>query len=260
MKWIVVSDYDELSARAARRMLEAVETRPDVVLGLPTGRTPVGMYARAVAECRSRYRCFRGVRTFNLDEYVGIPPEHPGSYSTYMKKHLIEHVDLDPGNVHILDGMAARVRSQHPGISLDEALLLECQRYEEEIREAGGLDLTFLGLGRNGHIGFNEPGTHFDSRTHVIRLSEATRIANAELFADGRVPERAITMGIGTILDSGAVVLMASGASKTSAVARLAESGPATEFPASALVSHDDVTVLVDAAAASELPASLRRH
>lgn len=260
MKWIVVDDYAELSARAARHMLDAVAARPAAVLGLPTGRTPVGMYARAVAECRGKYCCFRDVRTFNLDEYVGIPPEHPGSYRTYMKQHLVDHVDLDPSNVHIPDGLAARIRSRRPGISFDEALGLECEHYEEEIGEAGGLDLTFLGLGRNGHIGFNEPGTAFDSRTHVIRLSEGTRVANADLFADGSVPERAITMGIGTIMDSRALVLMASGAAKADAVARLAESRPTAEFPASALCNHAEVIVLVDRPAAAKLPLSLRRH
>src|SRR5687768_1416956 len=246
MKWLLVGNYEELSARAATLMLDAVRSRPDVVLGLPTGRTPLGMYRRVIAECQKTYSCFRDVRTFNLDEYVGIPPEHPGSYYSYMKQHLFDHLDVRPENVHIPEGIAARIRRQHPEPEFDEALRLECERYENELRKAGGLQLTFLGLGQNGHIGFNEPGTPFDSRTHVIRLSESTRIANADLFADGHVPEQAITIGIGTILESRQIVLMASGSSKASTVARLSLENPSPDFPASALKTHANVTVLVD--------------
>jgi glucosamine-6-phosphate deaminase len=252
VKWIVVDDYEDLSTHAAQLMLDRVATNPGLVLGLPTGRTPVGMYAHVVAACERKYHCFRDVRTFNLDEYVGIPPDHPGSYFSYMKHHLFDHVDLQRENIHIPDGMAARVRAERSDLPFEQALALECEHYEEELREAGSLDLTFLGLGRNGHIGFNEPGTPFDSRTHVIRLSESTRVANADLFADGNVPERAITMGIGTILESRAIVVMASGGSKANTVALLAQTGPSSDFPASALKAHHDVTVLVDRAAAGD--------
>ena len=243
MKWEVVANYDELSARAARLLLDTVSRKRDAVLGLPTGRTPIGMYNRVVEECGRKYHCFRDVRTFNLDEYVGIPREHPGSYYAYMKQHLFDRVDLQPENVHLPAAQADD----------DETLRRECARYEEKLRTAGGLDVTFLGLGRNGHIGFNEPGTPFDSRTHVIELTESTRIANADLFEDGHVPERAVTMGIGTILESRTVVLMASGKSKVEAVAELQERGPHVEFPASALKNHPDVIVLVDQDAAKGL-------
>lgn len=261
MKWVVVENYAALSATAARVLLDTIAKKPDAVLALPTGRTPEGMYANVVSACVGKGRCFRDVSTFNLDEYVGIPPEHPGSYFSYMKRHLFDHVDIDPEKVNIPDGLASRVRIEHPELSLDEALQVECAWYEENIRKAGGIDLTFLGLGRNGHIGFNEPGTAFESRTHVIRLSESTRIANADLFADGTVPERAITMGIGTILDSRAIVLMASGSAKAAAVKTLAESNPDPGFPASGLKHHRDVTVLVDSAASALLPStSGKRH
>jgi glucosamine-6-phosphate deaminase len=253
MRWERTEDYDALSSRAARRLLSTISAKPQAVLGLPTGRTPVGMYAQVVRECARVYRCFREVQTFNLDEYVGIAPEHPGSYFSYMKQHLFDQVDLARQNIHIPDGTAGRILAERPHLRFDEALELECQLYERELREAGSLDLTFLGLGRNGHIGFNEPGTPFESRTHVIRLSESTRIANADLFADGKVPERAITMGIATILESRSIVLLASGESKSNAVSRLFNDPPSVEFPASALKLHQDVTVLVDRAAAGPL-------
>jgi len=155
-----------------------------------------------------------------------------------MKANLFDHVDIDPKNAHIPDGTA-------------RDLAAECARYEREIRDAGGLHLTFLGLGRNGHIGFNEPGTPFDVRTHAIELTESTRAANAGLFPDGNVPTRAITMGIGTILESRAIVLLASGASKREAVARLRSGEIDVDFPASALWRHANVRVLTDEAPSS---------
>jgi len=229
MKWEWLPDYDALSQRAASILLESIQTNPRIVLGLPTGRTPVGMYERIVAECAREYHCFRDVITFNLDEYSGIPSDHPGSYCTFMKQHLFDMVDVRPENKHIPDGV-------HP----DPAA------YEREIAKAGGLDLTFLGLGSNGHIAFNEPGTPFDSRTRVVALTESTRKANASFFTDGNVPTHAITMGIGTILESRAIVLLASGASKREAVERLRSGEITIDFPASALHSHPDVRVLLD--------------
>ena len=230
MNWESFDSYPSLAARAAELLLAAIRRDPRAVLGLPTGRTPIGMYERVVAECSRRYHCFREVTTFNLDEYAGIPGDHPGSYCTFMRRHLFDHVDLDPRNTHIPRGDAPD-------------LAAECARYEDEIRAAGGLGLTFLGLGANGHIAFNEPGTPFDSRTHVVTLSEETRRANAELFA-GQVPARAITIGIGTILDSASIVLLASGANKHAAIERLRSKEIGIDFPASALWQHGGVTVL----------------
>jgi len=233
MNWQTFPSSDALSDHAARLLLDAIQNDPRIVLGLPTGRTPVGMYDRVVGECSREYRCFRDVATFNLDEYAGVPRDHPGSYYTYMKRHLFDHVDIDPKNAHIPDGMAP---------DLDA----ECARYEREIAAAGGIDLTFLGLGRNGHIGFNEPGTPFDSRTRVVELTPSTRAANAEFFPDGEVPARAITMGIGTILESRAIVLLAAGAGKREAIERLRSENADESFPASALWKHGDVTVLAE--------------
>jgi glucosamine-6-phosphate deaminase len=232
VKWEKLESYEALSQRAAAILLAAIREDPRLVLGLPTGRTPVGMYERVVAECSREYHCFRDVSTFNLDEYCGIPRAHPGSYFTYMKQHLFDHVDLDPANAHIPHGDA-------PDPAAD------CVRYERELAAAGGLGLTFLGLGQNGHIGFNEPGTPFGSRTRVVELTQSTRKANADLFADGHVPTHALTMGIGTILESARIVLLASGESKRAAIERLRNGEVTEDFPASALWKHAGVTVLI---------------
>jgi glucosamine-6-phosphate deaminase len=238
MIWETLDDYESLSHRAATIVLEAILENPRAVLGLPTGRTPIGMYRQIVALCSREYHCFRDVTTFNLDEYTRIPREHPGSYFTYMKHHLLDEIDLDPANAHIPDGNAPDLPA-------------ECTRYEREIATAGGLHLTFLGLGRNGHIGFNEPGTPFDSRTRVVELTPSTRQANADLFTGAQVPTHAITMGIGTIMESRRIVLLASGAGKQAAIDRLETLDIDPSFPASVLWDHDDVTVLVDRASTS---------
>lgn len=232
MIWTELPDYEHMSAAAAQRLLSAIRENPATVLGLPTGRTPVGMYARVVEECGHTYHCFHDVSTFNLDEYVGIQREHPGSYFTYMKQHLFDAIDIRPSNAHVPDGSRA---------DLDG----ECAAYERAIREAGGLAITFLGLGSNGHIAFNEPGTSFQSRTRVVTLSESTRTANAALFPDGRVPTHSLTIGIATILESREIVLMASGPAKRAAIERLRSGVLSEDFPASALWGHPNVTVLL---------------
>lgn len=231
MNWLEFDSTEELSAHAAEILLTTIRERPAAVVGLPTGRTPLGMYSRVVGECSREYHCFSAVTTFNLDEYVGIPREHPGSYYSYMKQNLFDHVDIDSTNAHLPNGSATDLQA-------------ECERYEAEIAAAGRLDITFLGLGRNGHIGFNEPGTAFDSRTHVIELSESTRRANADLFSDRPVPTQAITMGIATILASKRIVLLA-GAEKRDAIDRLRQAFVDRSFPASALWTHKHVTTLV---------------
>jgi glucosamine-6-phosphate deaminase len=233
VNWETYPDYDVLSNRAAELFLGAILRNPRAVLGLPTGRTPIRMYERVVAACAREYHCFRDVVTFNLDEYAGIERTHSGSYYTFMKQHLFDFIDIEPSNAHIPNGAAA---------DLDA----ECAHYEREIAAAGGLDVTFLGLGSNGHIAFNEPGTPFDSRTRVVKLTESTRAANAPLFPDGDVPTHAITMGIGTILESKSIVLLASGEKKRDAIERLRSGNISQDFPASALWNHPEVTVLTD--------------
>lgn len=231
MRWERQDSADGLADRAARILLEAARGNPREVFGLPTGRSPIGMYARVVDACARQRHCLRDARTFNLDEYAGIARSHPGSYYAYMRHHLFDHVGLDPANTHIPDGAAA---------DLDA----ECARYENALAAAGGLGVTFLGLGRNGHIGFNEPGTPFESRTRVVELTPSTRLANARVFPGGAVPSHAITMGIGTILDSRSIVLIVSGAGKEDAVERLRSGAIDEAFPASALWRHPDVLVL----------------
>jgi glucosamine-6-phosphate deaminase len=231
MEWETFDSGDALSKRAADLMLQAIRENPRVVLGLPTGRSPLGMYERVVRECGRRYHCFREVTTFNLDEYVGVPRDHPGSYYTYMRQHLYDHVDIDPANAHIPDGMAP-----------DPAA--ECRRYEETIVACSGLDVTFLGLGRNGHIGFNEPGSPLDARTHLVELTESTRRANADCFPNEPVPTHAITMGIATILESRRIILLATGKGKAAAIERLRSGEIDESFPASALRRHHNVVVL----------------
>jgi len=230
MIWEAFPDYASLSARAADIFLAAIREDPRIVLGLPTGRTPLGMYERVIAECARAYHCFKHVVTFNLDEYAGISCEHPGSYCTFMKRVLFDHVDLDPRNAHIPDGTAPDLGA-------------ECAGYERAIEAAGGLALTFLGLGSNGHIAFNEPGTPWTSRTRVVELTESTRAANAAVFGSD-VPTHAITMGIATILASRRIVLLASGEKKRPAIERLRSGEKSEDFPASALWTHADVTVL----------------
>ena len=233
MIWEKLDNDDALSTRAATILLDAIRNDPHMVLGLPTGRTPIGMYRHVVSECAREYHCFRDVTTFNLDEYACIARDHPASYFTYMKRHLFDHVDINPAQAHIPDGMARDLGA-------------ECHRYENLIAASAGPSLTFLGLGRNGHIGFNEPGTPFDSRTRVVELTESTRAANAPNFPDGPVPTHAITMGIGTILESKRIVLLASGSGKKEAIERLRSRVVDVSFPASALWSHANVQVLTD--------------
>jgi glucosamine-6-phosphate deaminase len=232
MKFETFDRPEALSAKAASILLAGIRQEKSLVLGLPTGRTPMGMYERVVAECSREYHCFHDVTTFNLDEYAGLDASDPHSYHAYMREQLFRHVDIDPTRAHLPNGDA-------------EDLPAECARYEGAISAAGGLGLTFLGLGTNGHIGFNEPGTSFSSRTRVVELSEATRAANAPLFEGHPVPTRALTMGIGTILESRRIVLLVTGEKKRRAIEELRSGKVDEAFPASALWRHEDVLVLV---------------
>lgn len=237
LKVEVHESYDALSHRAARIVIDLLREKPDAVLGLPTGGTPVGFYDALVESGVSLARA----RTFNLDEYMGLPRTHPESYYAFMKRMLYDRTDLRPENCHIPDGNAPDPEA-------------ECRRYEEAIRAAGGIDILLLGVGHNGHIGFNEPGSPWDGRTRVVELAERTREANARFFSSiDEVPRRAITMGIGTILEARRILLLASGTGKAPIVKRLVEDEPTPEVPASALHFHPDATVLLDGEAASML-------
>lgn len=217
--------------QAASFVSERVRQSPSAVLALPTGSSPVGMYRELVRRVRDGVLDLSRTVCFNLDEYLGLGPDHPQSYAQYMQHHLFGHVRV--GRHHIPDGLAADPDA-------------EARRYEERIVEAGGFDLAILGLGPNGHIGFNEPGSPPDSRTRVVELSPATRRANSRFFGSVElVPRRAITVGIGTILEAREILLLAIGQGKER-VLRAALEGPVTaQVPASFLQRHPRVTVLV---------------
>lgn len=240
MKVRILHDYEALSLAAAGEVAAVVREKPDAVLLLPTGTTPLGMYRRLVETHRHSGLSFARATFFNLDEYLGLPPDHPASYRTYMLRNFYSLIDADPARIHFPDGAASDPEA-------------ECGRYEAAIREAGGADLCVLGIGRNGHIGFNEPGAPFDSRTRIVRLADSTRRVNAADFEGGRVPERAITVGMATIFEARRILLLASGANKARAVAAAVE-GPVSEnVPASMLRRHPDATFLLDQEAAAVL-------
>ena len=233
----VVEDEKAAANRAADVLEATIRARPNAVLLLPTGRTPLPLYAELVQRYRQGRVDFAGVRVFNLDEWAGVPSGAPGSYAEFMAEHLFSRVNVRPENCTIPNGMAA---------DLDA----ECERYEGLIRAAGGIDLAVLGIGGNGHIGFNEPGTPFESRTHVARVTPETRDANRWGFADGRVPELAMTVGIATILDSREILLMATGEGKRQILAQALDGPIDPAVPASVLRLHPRVRIIADAAAA----------
>ncbi|HUQ87923.1 MAG TPA: glucosamine-6-phosphate deaminase [Vicinamibacterales bacterium] len=248
-------DEDALSSALATVVLEAIIARPSLVLGLPTGRTPLGLYRelreRSGSTLPPRSRQAKAgidwsrVRTFNLDEFAGLEPSNPNSYRAFMQAELFDHVSIDPANVGFLNGAAPDLRA-------------ECRRYEEAIEDAGGIDLQILGIGSNGHIGFNEPAEGLCAHTHVADLEQASREANAQWF-DGdwtKVPERALSMGMATILNARQIVLIATGSEKADAVYRMIEELITTRLPASILQVHPRVTVMVDRDAGARLSES----
>jgi glucosamine-6-phosphate deaminase len=229
-----------MSAAAARFVAARIRAKPDAVLLLPTGTTPLGMYGRLVELHAEEGLSFARATFFNLDEYLGLAPDHPASYHVYMEENFYKLVDANPARVHVPDGSAPDPEA-------------ECERYEAAIREAGGVDLCVLGIGRNGHIGFNEPGAPFGSRTRVVRLAESTRRVNAADFEGNRAPERAITVGMQTICEARVALLLASGANKARAVAAAVDGEVSEAVPASMLRRHPNTTFLIDAEAAAAL-------
>lgn len=235
-------DDEALSSALATHVLETIVARPSLVLGLPTGRTPLGLY-RELRERSSGDRIdWSRVRTYNLDEFAGLDPSNPNSYRAYMQAELFEHVSIDPANIGFLDGAAAD-------------LIEECRRYEDAIAAAGGIDLQILGIGANGHIGFNEPADGLCAFTHVAELEQESREANAQRFGGDwtHVPARALSMGMATILNAREIVLIATGAEKADAVHGMIEGLITTQLPASLLQVHPRVTVMLDAAASEKL-------
>jgi glucosamine-6-phosphate deaminase len=237
--WILES-AQAVAVKAADLCADLIQKKPDARLGLATGTTPQALYAELIRRNQLGHLSFSRIETFNLDEYLGIGPQHPQSFHRAMRDSLFAHVDIDPVNTHLPAGDSA-----------DPAA--EAAAYEALIKARGGIDLQILGIGRNGHIGFNEPGSSLRSRTRVKTLSRATLRDNQLRKPDFEAPVMAITMGIGTILDARALLVLATGAAKAEAVAAALEGPLAARCPASAIQLHPDATVLLDPAAAADL-------
>jgi len=241
MEVIIKDNYEELSKFAAQLIADQINKKPDTVLGLATGGTPLGTYKELINLHKENKVDFSQVVSFNLDEYVGLPIEHSQSYYYFMNENFFKHINIKPGNWYLPDGMA-------------EDIPQSCEEYEKKIKEHGGIDLQLLGIGGNGHIAFNEPGSSLASRTRVKTLSEKTRKDNSRFFESiDEVPRYAITMGNGTIMDSKAILLLASGDNKADAIEKTVE-GPITSMvPATIVQLHPRVTIAVDRDAASKL-------
>ena len=240
MKYKIIGSAEEMGRAAAEIFSGMVAQKPDSVLGLATGSTPVPLYAELVRKYQTGLADFSQVRTVNLDEYVGLGPEHPQSYRYFMQTQLFDHINIDPANTRLPDGLA-------------EDLNAACEAYDAQIMAWGGIDLQLLGIGHNGHIGFNEPGTAFTLKTHVVQIAHRTRLANARFFEDDpeQVPVRAITMGIGNIMGARRIVLLVSGESKAEILCRALTGDVTPRVPASVLQLHPDVTVIADREAAA---------
>lgn len=237
MEVIIQPTPEEAADVAAQFVAGVLEKKPDAVLGLATGNTPLGLYRRLIAMKLD----WKKVTTFNIDEYVGLAPDHPQSYRAFMWANLFRHVNIAKENVHIPDGNAKNIPEF-------------CTEYEQRIKDAGGIDLQILGIGSNGHIGFNEPTSSLTSRTRIKTLTEQTRNDNARFFRnEAEVPLHVVTMGIGTIMEARQNLLLAFGSSKARAVAMAIEGSITSLNPASALQMHPDVKVCLDDAAAQDL-------
>jgi len=241
---IVKEDYNAMSREAARIVAGHLRKKPNLVLGLATGSTPLGTYRELIRLHREEGLDFSKVTTFNLDEYIGLSPDHSQSYHYFMTENFFKHINVERRYIHIPHGLATDIEAH-------------CEWYEEEIKKAGGIDLQILGIGANGHLAFNEPGSSLGSRTRIKTLTEQTTKDNARFFRDSKdVPKYAITVGIGTIMDARDLVLLASGSGKADAVHAAVE-GPITAMcPASIIQLHRRATVITDKEAASKLTAS----
>ena len=242
MDIVILKDSEQVAAAGALALQELLMNKKAAVLGLATGRTPKAMYRQLVSNCRESSTSFREVTTFNLDEYLGVLPGDVQSYRSYMKRELFDDVDVDSANTYL------------PECGVDENPLDVGARYEATILEKGGIDLQVLGIGQNGHIGFNEPSSSLNSRTRIKTLTRETIESNRQYFDDPAVqPQLAITMGIATIMAARRILLLATGAAKAEAVRESIEGAISASWPASILQMHERVTVLLDEPAASKL-------
>ncbi len=241
MRVILCDNYEQMSTEAARLVESQIILKPDCVLGLATGSTPVGMYKKLVERFEEGALDFSEVKTFNLDEYYPLSAENDQSYHYFMNENLFKYINVKKENIHIPSGEAADIDA-------------ECTEYENKIKNAGGVDLQILGIGQNGHIGFNEPDDNLNAKTHVTDLTESTIKANSRFFDSiDDVPTKAITMGIATILKSKKIILMACGVEKSDVIAELLTDDISTNNPATMLKTHPDVVIICDKDAYSKV-------
>lgn len=223
-------------------LIQKIQSNPKSALGLATGSTMEPIYAEFIQQSRQASLDLKQVTTFNLDEYIGLAPEHPQSYYHFMQTHLFQPAGIDAHQISLPSGISTDIEQ-------------ECLDYSQRIKDTGGLDLQLLGIGTNGHIGFNEPGTPFTSNTHVIQLSENTRLDNGRFFEDeSEVPTHALTMGIQDIMSAKEIVLVATGSHKAEVMRNLFDSVVDEQMPASILKKHPQIKILIDEAAAAQLP------
>jgi len=241
MKVVVVKNYNEISFQAAQLITDQIINKKNSVLGLATGSTPIGVYQELIRKFQEGELNFSKVVTFNLDEYYGLSPEHPQSYHFFMWDSFFKHINIKKENVHLLNGITGNIAK-------------ECKQYEALIQKSGGIDLQILGIGNNGHIGFNEPDISLNTRTHLVNLTAKTIRANSRFFNNAQeVPKQAITMGIGTIMRARKIILLANGKRKARAIERTINGPITTKMPATVLQLHNDVTTIIDQEAASQL-------
>ena len=234
MKTVICKTYEEISKAAAEEIASIVKEKPKATLGLATGSTPVGMYRELINKYENGELDFSEVTTFNLDEYYPISKDNDQSYDYFMRKNLFDHINISQGKTNIPNGNAADP-------------IAECEKYEKKIEENGAVDIQVLGIGQNGHIGFNEPGDYLHTVTHITDLTESTINANARFFeSESDVPKKALTMGIGTILKAKKILLLANGRSKHEAISALLDDKITTAIPATLLKTHPNVILICD--------------
>lgn len=238
MKVLVEKDYESMSKKAGEIFIEAISKKPDIVLGLATGSTPIGMYKEIIRAYNEDGLDLSKVKTFNLDEYVGLSPDHPSSYRYFMNNELFNHININKENTYVPDGKAENMEEY-------------CKIYDEMIEKAGRIDIQVLGIGENGHIAFNEPDEALSVGTNIVKLTEDTIEVNSRFFDSiEEVPKTAITVGMGSILKARKIILLANGVKKAPVIKRLLnENKVTTQLPVSFLLLHPDVTVIVDEAA-----------
>ncbi|MBI1389749.1 MAG: glucosamine-6-phosphate deaminase [bacterium] len=241
MEVVILDSYEQISKKAAKEVSNLIRNKPNCVLGLATGSTPLGLYQELIRMHKEEGLDFSKISTFNLDEYYGIPPAHPQSYYAFMHENFFNHINVQPERIYLPSGTATDVNAF-------------CQWYEEEIKRLGGIDLQILGIGRDGHIAFNEPGSALGSRTRIKTLTRETVEDNARFFGSVEdVPRYAITMGVGTIQEAKQIILIASGENKAEIIAKAIEGPVTAQVTGSVLQLHAQTVVYLDEAAASKL-------